>query len=538
MPLPVFRDLPRLGRPGSRAAELHRDADLPGQRPQHHAYHRFLLLRWIGTVGAMLIGVGGLGAGALPVVDNPYGAFPLGELMARMLQTSSSIVLIGVGLVVLAWVLIGRYVGETSVTSHELKITFAAWSLPILFTAPLFTQDIYSYLAQGHIVASGMDPYSAGPVELLGTEHHLARSVPFIWAESPSPYGPVALAISAAISLITDNSVILGVLAHRIVSLLGLVAAGWAVSRLASRCGVRTPTALWLGILNPLTLLHLIGGIHNEAILVGLLLVGMEVGLRGVDKLQSRLSYPGVALVVASAALISCAGMVKVTGFLGLGFIGMALARVMHQRGRHPALSIGAAALFMLFALVATVAIVTVLTGIGLGWITGQGGAATIRSWMSITTDIGVISGAIGMVLGLGDHTEAILVITRLAGVLVAAVFIVRMLFATFRGTIHPVGGLGVGTFVLVILFPVVHPWYMLWAILPLATWANRPFFRIAVVIYSAAMSFFVLPRGLALPASTVLTIYSLAALFGLTIILIGWLIVRRRRAVSYTEQP
>ena len=28
------------------------------------------------------------------------------------------------------------------------------------------------------------------------------------------------------------------------------------------------------------------------------------------------------------------------------------------------------------------------------------------------------------------------------------------------------------------LLFPVVQPWYLLWAIIPLATWATRPGFR------------------------------------------------------------
>ncbi|AWB81863.1 alpha 1,6 mannopyranosyltransferase [Corynebacterium yudongzhengii] len=529
--MPLTSVLARLGRAGSRAAGLHGPVERPGEHLRMHAYYRFLLLRWIGTVGALLIGVAGLGAGALPVVDNPYRHLPLGDVMSRMLQTSSSLVLLGVGLLVLAWVLMWRYVGERSVTTGALKRTLAAWTLPILFTAPLFTQDIYSYLAQGAIVAEDMDPYSAGPVQLLGTGHPLARSVPFIWAESPSPYGPVALSVAAAISVVTDNSIVLGVLVHRFINVVSLIGAGWAVSRLAQRCGVRPATALWLGLLNPLTLLHLVGGIHNEAILLGLLLIGMEIGLRGIDRLSS--SRNGWGLLVAASALITCAGLVKVTGFIGLGFLGMALARHLHVRGRNPVVAIGIGAAFMTVALVVTTVIVSVISGIGYGWITGQGGAATIRSWMSVTTAIGVTAGALGEALGLGDHTEAILTITRSVGILVAGALIVRMLFATFRGTIHPVGGLGVGTFVLVILFPVVHPWYMLWAILPLATWANRSFFRVAVVGYSAAMSFFVLPRGLALPAPTVITIYGWAIVAGIIVIGLGWWILRRARVIT-----
>ena len=144
----------------------------------------------------------------------------------------------------------------------------------------MFTQDIYSYLAQGAIAAKGWDPYSAGPVDLLGIDDPLARSVPLMWAHSPAPYGPVALGYGEVISMLTDNSIILGIVLHRLVAILGLALSGWALVRLARRCGVSSGAALWLGVLNPLAILHLVGGIHNEAALIGLLLAGMELVLR------------------------------------------------------------------------------------------------------------------------------------------------------------------------------------------------------------------------------------------------------------------
>lgn len=195
-----------------------------------------------------------------------------------------------------------------------------------------------------------------------------------------------------------------------------------------------------------------------------------------------------------------------------------------------PWLAILAAAGYFFITLLATIAAFTVISGIGLGWITGQGGAATIRSWLSVSTDVGVASGFIGMMLGLGDHTEAILSVTRAVGILAAAAFMVRMLFATFRGVMHPIGGLGVSTLVLVILFPVVHPWYILWAIFPLAAWANRWFFRYSVVIYSAVMSFVVLPRGLGLPPGTIAQIYLSAAVGLATLITFGLVALRLMR--------
>lgn len=548
----VRGELPRVGTAGSRSAMLHgedKTQSEPGSQSPSD-WRKIFLLRWVGTVGSLLIGLGGLGAGALPVVGNPFGELPFGQLMGRMLVSSSAMVFIGVGLIVIAWLLLAVMAG-TPLLFHRLSAhppqhllkpaqvwsIFFSWTLPILVTAPLFTQDIYSYIANGSIVVQGLDPYSAGPVQLLGADDPLARSVPFIWANSPSPYGPVALGIAAVISIITNDSIVAAVILHRITSLLGVVAAGWAITALAKRCRFHPATALWLGILNPLTILHLIGGIHNESLMLGFVLVGMELVLRGIDKLEASTSlsmstaWPGWLLTFLGGTLISAAGMVKVTGFIGLGFAGMALARFLFRRtSMKQWLSISAAAGYFLSVLILSIGAFTLASGIGLGWVTGQGGAATIRSWLSISTDVGVASGFMGMMLGLGDHTEAILSVTRAAGVLAAAAFMVRMLFATFRGVMHPIGGLGVSTLILVILFPVVHPWYILWAIFPLAAWANRWFFRYAVVIYSAVMSFVVLPRGLGLPPGTIAQIYLSAALGLGTLMIIGWVALRLMR--------
>ncbi|MFG6304654.1 polyprenol phosphomannose-dependent alpha 1,6 mannosyltransferase MptB, partial [Corynebacterium hesseae] len=313
----VRDELPRMGVPGSRSALLHQDFPDSAGGADHAALgdaHRrtisqlrtLFTLRWLGTIGALLIALGGLGAGALPVVGNPYESLPFGSLMSRMLQSSSAIVFIGVGFMVTAWICMAPLVGaplrlrkaehnpkltgdgEDTRFSHSPRVltqsqmwrTWLGWVLPLLVTAPLFTQDIYSYLANGSIVLQGLDPYSAGPVELLGADNDLARSVPFIWANSPSPYGPVALGLAALVSWLTHDSIIWGVVLHRVFSLVGIIAAGWAISRLAARCRVAPEGALWLGILNPLTILHLVGGIHNESFMLGLALVGVELGLR------------------------------------------------------------------------------------------------------------------------------------------------------------------------------------------------------------------------------------------------------------------
>ena len=85
----VRDELPRMGVPGSRSALLHQDFPDSPEDADHAALgdvHRRTIaqlrtlfsLRWLGTIGALLIALGGLGAGALPVVGNPYESLPFG----------------------------------------------------------------------------------------------------------------------------------------------------------------------------------------------------------------------------------------------------------------------------------------------------------------------------------------------------------------------------------------------------------------------------------------------------------------------------
>lgn len=564
----VFRELPSLGEAGSKSArlrdpnpskavELASGADLlpvasaAGRKARLSVndLSAFALLRWTGTVGAFLIGVSALGSGALPVVENGFRFLPLGSMMMRIPVAASALTFIGIGLIVVPWLLMAPYVGMSLHWRKEVKLdptralltesmvrrTYLAWVLPIIFTAPAFTQDIYSYLAQGAIVAQGLDPYAAGPVDILGADNILARSVPLIWSHSPAPYGPIAVGISAVISVLTHNIIVFGVMAHRLVAIISLAAAGWAITKIAMRLDIPPVLAWWFALLNPITILHLVGGIHNESIMLGLTMVGLEFGLRAAERIPTKgENLFGDArcwgYVVAAAACICAAGMVKVTGFVALGFIGVAYARALQQRRRVSLWqSLVFAAGVQLVLLVVVVALVTVLTGVGLGWITNQGGAATIRSWLSASTAIGVMFSGLGQALNLGDHSDAVVNITRLLGSLVGGVWMLRMLLASLRGTIHPVGGLGVSLLVMVVCFPVVQPWYLLWALFPLSTWVRNHTFRLAVVGYSLIISFVTLPRGLTLTPGTVSIIYVSATLCLIAILAGGWWLIRRK---------
>ena len=150
----LVSELPRFGRPGSRSTLLHDPASPAQSTPTSVAVRtrersRFAALRWAGAAGACLIAFAGIGGGALPVVENPWQNFPFGAEMGRMMLASNALVLIGVGVLVAAWLAMAPFVGASPgaargarVSNPEMLRTFIAWVIPLLATAPLFTQDL------------------------------------------------------------------------------------------------------------------------------------------------------------------------------------------------------------------------------------------------------------------------------------------------------------------------------------------------------------------------------------------------------------
>ncbi len=483
----------------SMAAVLHGDEDeRPGLNAKETAQLRGI--RRFGATGAVLMAVGALGAGAQPVLQNPTAGLRVLSLPGRMPTVSLTMTMTGTVLVVLAWLMMGRFaVGDIRsrsgaprrMTRSQLDRTLLLWILPLSVAPPMFSRDVYSYLAQSEIAARGLDPYAIGPKAALGVDHVLTRTVPTIWRDTPAPYGPFFLWLGRGISSLTGDNIVAGIFLHRLLALAGVALIVWAIPRLAKRCGVSAVSSLWLGAANPLLLFHLVAGIHNEALMLGLMLAGIEIALRAVEG-SDPIRGQALFYLVAGSGLIALSSTVKIPSLLALGFVGMALAR--RWGGTWKALA-GAAILLGIVAAVVTF-VISVASGLGMGWINTLGTATAVRSWMSIPTLLGVGTGLAGVLLGLGDHTTAILTITRPIAYLVAMLITARMMISVYMGRIHPVGGLGIALGAIVLLFPVVQPWYLLWAILPLAAWATAPIFRIPAVVFTSIVSVMLMSNG------------------------------------------
>ena len=519
----------RRGDYGRTIARLHDDEREVGPLDEAET-RRLRKIKLFGATGSVLLLIGSLGTGQIPVLQNPVAGMRVLSLPSRMWSTALTLSIGGTIMLVVAWLLIGRFaVGRFSVevlggrsperrmTRTQADRTLMLWIAPIIVAPPLLSKDIYSYLAQSAIAQRGMDPYVVSPVRGLGVDDVLTRSVPNLWRDTPAPYGPLFIWLGKGITEITGDNITAAIFLHRLLALVGIALIVWALPRLARRCGVSSVAALWLGAMNPLLILHLVGGIHNEALMLGMMLVGIEVAFRGIysaDRLRRSGSiWPTSAgwLVLGGAAIISASAMVKVASMLALGFVGIALAQrwgatlpalrnapisTWWERSRRSIAALSASAAVLAGVLVVVMVGICVGTGLGFGWTKTLSTGDVVRSWMSMPTLLSVTTGRIGVGLGLGDHTQAILEVGRPIGELVAAVFIVRWFLAALAGRLHPLGALGVSMATVVLFFPFVQAWYLLWAVIPLAAWATRPWFRLTTIGISAIIAIVVMPTS------------------------------------------
>lgn len=458
-----------------------------------------MVIRRFGMVGALLLAAGSLGAAASPVF-NPLTTVPVLGLFSRMPTVALALAFAGMAMLVLGWLWLGRFVrpGRPRLaTGAQLRRTLLTWTVPLLFVPPMFSKDVYSYLAQSKIAALGLNPYQLGPALALGVADPLTRGVPTIWRDTPAPYGPLFITLGRLVTGLSGDHVVTGVYLQRLLELIGLALIVWATPRLAGRFGVPKVSALWLGVGNPLVLFHLVIGSHNEALMIGLMLAGFELAVRHLPAVRPGHPPPPVTRsellwLVAGAGVITLGAAVKVSAAPALGFLAVMVARRWGAKFRH---LVGAAVLLLVVFGAITVA-ASLGTGLGFGWVTTLNTNGVVKSWESPMTGLGLLAGALGVVFGLGDHTNATIGIMRAIGEVASVVITVKLLWDTWRGRLQPMIGLGLCLGAVVLLGATVQAWYLLWAVLPLAAGTGASGFRTFAMWLSAAVAMIVPPTG------------------------------------------
>jgi glycosyl transferase family 87 len=327
----------------------------------------------------------------------------------------------------LIWVGFAAYLGAVAVAPRlDRRLVWGAIVVlvAVFALAPvLLSHDVYSYVDYARLgVVHGLDPYvhppAAAPADPIYAEVE--------WTDATSAYGPLFTLLTYPLAWLPVDLAVAALKALAAASVLALAA---LVARLAPPRGIDPLRTAAFVALNPLVLVHVVGGAHNDGLAM-LLAIGGTAAV-----LAARETAGGAALAVAFAVKASTA---VVAPFALLGA---------PRRGRLLAGALAAAALTALAACAA----------FGWDWLEALGLAGENQdrtSYMSIPVTVARLTG-----LDPGA--------VRAAALVLYAVLVAYLLAWTWRGGdwLRAAGWASLG---LLLATSWLLPWYLIWA-LPLA---------------------------------------------------------------------
>ncbi|MCS4531303.1 alpha-(1-_6)-mannopyranosyltransferase A [Corynebacterium sp. ES2730-CONJ] len=402
----------------------------------------------LGSVSALLLTLGSFGGGATQRRDGllkrlgwEFLSFGHGATL------SNTAVWVGTMGLIAAWVLLGLCLPSYPF----MRKVMLWWVVPLIPAAPLMSRDVYSYLMQGTLLRDGFDAYTQGPA--VNPNNYLFE-VSHDWRNTTTPYGPLHLWLSKGITILAGDQVLIGVYLIKAVMLIGCALIAYGVVRLALIFGVDRSFALWIGVLNPVMLIHLIGGLHNEAIMVGLVMVG----------LVSIYRFPNIGGFYSGIVLIALAMSLKATAGFVLPFV------IWIAVNRHNSTAARVRAFFLHATIgallsVAVLALITTASGASYGWIQALTGNSKVINPLSVPTLISDQIAVIGLLFIEPFPYNEVLAVMRQMG---AVIMVGGYLLCWWWGRTKPVAAMAVMYIVVLSFNAVVLPWYYA-SILPLS---------------------------------------------------------------------
>ncbi|HEX4726981.1 MAG TPA: polyprenol phosphomannose-dependent alpha 1,6 mannosyltransferase MptB [Jatrophihabitans sp.] len=480
----------------------------------------------VGLAGTGLIALGSFGAAALPAND-PTRHLPVIGLLRRGsagLYTSLGLYYLGLTVLVIAWLLLGRLLltrpsagpagtsgsGSVDLTGElvgptALRWMLTRWMLPLLVGMPLASSDLYSYAAQAQLARHGLDPYTTTPADLPAVDlGKFLDNVAWKWVDTPSPYGPLWVAVSKWVAAATGNHALISVLLLRLLPFGAVLLTARLLPVLAHRFAKRADLALWVAVANPLILVHAVGGGHNDAVMVALIVAGLVLITR--PDADWRLFAAGVAVLTLAAA-------VKSPGLVAIGF-----AVPIYLAGR-PCWNWRDCVRFCTGAVAITVAVfavVSLVAGVGLGWVRQVSSGVPVINFMSLPTLLAVLYRTVIGAAHAGTVVDGTVRGFRTVGTVVSVLVLVglwlRAVLWRFdqRGTMRL---LAIGLFSIVLLGPAVQPWYFTWALTIVAMLVGRPRKLLLIAVGSISLTLLTRPMGSSLEVSAYLPAVLAAAL-------------------------
>jgi alpha-1,6-mannosyltransferase len=328
----------------------------------------------------------------------------------------------------------------------HLAYMLALWLVPLMVVAPLFSRDVFSYAAQGEMMSHHINPYNYGP-GTLGSGPYVTP-VDGLWLNTPAPYGPLFLLLAGWSATLSFHHALITVIFLRFQSVAGLALIAYCIPKLARSFGHDAGPAFVMAVLNPLTLLALVGGAHNDSLMVGLLLAGITA---------ARAKHP-----VWGVILCALAASIKVPAAIGIVYIAWDWAGIDADWGRRFRMAVRSGLVTL-----TVMGVLSLVSGLGWGWIANLGTPGTVRSWMAPATGVGLLISGTAHVFHIGVGLGGVLTMTRAIGLLAAAAVAVYCLLNHERMGL--LNALGITLMAFVLLGPVVQPWYLTWGIILVA---------------------------------------------------------------------
>lgn len=395
-----------------------------------------------GLVGSVLMVFGSLGVGWLAPVSELRRVPVFIWMRTEAIGVALAIVLIAVGgmLLVRSWLRLGQRIRVWGPAARNATLqAIAAWGLPLMFTVPLFSRDVYAYIGQGRLMVEGFNPYENG---ISALSNYFQLGADKLWTEAPVPYGQVFLWIEQFVVWSTNVQPEASVMLFRLVALFGVVLCVIYVPKLAELHGVNPHRALWLTAANPLFLTNFIASVHNDALMIGLALAGLYHA-------ATRRVVLGIVLVTLSIAI-------KPITIVFLPFIGLIWAG---KNAGWPRKFLywgltGGLSLAILYGL-------SLVNGFGFGWINGLSAPGSLFIWYAPVGLVGLVVASVSSAFGLDGWTLADWVFD--AGKVLAVGFVA---FQIFKGEHERlIRRLTLAFAAIVVLAPMIQAWYVVWLI-------------------------------------------------------------------------
>jgi alpha-1,6-mannosyltransferase len=323
---------------------------------------------------------------------------------------------------------------------------------------PLLSHDVYSYVDYARLgVLHGVDPYVRGPAA-APADPAFAHVT---WPHTPSAYGPLFTLTTYPLAWLSIDG---AVYALKAASAAAVLATAVLVARLAPGRGVDPLRAAAFVALNPLVLVHVVGGPHNDAFAVLLVTLGVA-GMLGAREAGAGIALLAAVAVKASAAVtLPFALLASLRGPTGLKASYMCAFRPVGPVGR---LAIGAGVAAGAIALAAWVAF-------GWHWLDAfalAGESQGRTSHLSIPSTFARIS-------GIGKDAA------RAGALVLYAALVAHLLAWTWKGG-DWLRAAAWATTGLLLATAWLLPWYLLWP-LPLAALSRDRTLKLLILALTA----------------------------------------------------